>query len=453
MAYCSRETTAELKFSAKSFDLGLHTLVFEQIHERMITGWGKTKNELKRVLGKKKLKRDERSYEFSALKISLLRIESKVKCLLAQMKSIQEVQRLESKRWEMRFVGNVEKAESVLIEMKRMSEKEGLGSPVLEMQLEEHIAKSELLLEEMELIRVLKKVKSPMLEIELKEHIQKVNSLLEKLNLKREESNMVSTVSPVLRMQLQEIGFLLKELEMEEWSAKLKPLSMEMLSERHMVNLKLLLEEMNWEQSKEGERFQMLELELKKDTEGFESLPNEMGPPRDIGMWNTRLKQRLAKEASLLEKMKSLEKESRIMHLKEHAVEFETLLKDRGSLKSEDKLKFQVLKIEFYSNMVRLESLLEKLKLEEKEKEMKLKELEPKLEIVLAEIQLSQNGKGSVAKLKEHIAEAKSLLLEMKCVQQESKLASTLILQLQEQTVELESLLEKMKIALREFPT
>ena len=437
MASSQEGEKAKLKLSTESITFRLHIVVFEQILEGIITESETAKNVLQDVTIEERMKQDEKSSMFLALKIELMRVKAKLKCLLEQMKSVQEVEELESKILQMRLGVNVKKAESVL---QGMLEEEGLEGPELKMQLEEDIAKLELLLEEMELIRVVEKTKSPMLEIQLKEHISKVESLLENVNLVREESKVESLA---LRIELKELEFLLEKLKLDQESGELKFLLMDLELERHIVKLKLLLEETDLENMKERlPRSEMLEMELKNDREKLRFILERKVSP-DLGRLNMRWKQCLANETHLLRKIKSVCNETRLMQLKEHTVEFESLLKDMESVKLKAKLKFRKFEMEFHSNTVELEPLLKKLKLQQEE-EARLKELAAKSEILLEEIKLKQTGKGHLAKLKEHIAEMSSLPRNIEYKEDD-------VFFTWNQTATLEALLEEMKMVLREL--
>ena len=461
MASSQEGEKAKLEFSTESFDFRLHIVVFEQILEGMITESGKAKDVL------------------PDSKIELKRVKAKLKCLLEQMKSVQEVEELGSQSWKMRLGVSIEKAESVL---QGMPKEEGLGAVWLEMQLEKDIAKSEFLLEEMELIRVVKKVESPMLEMQFKEHISKAESALENMKLVREESNVESLV---LDMQLKDLEFLLEKLKSEQESGELKSLPleielegleklkseqeseelkslpMEIELEGHIVKLKLLLEgtkeRLQWSQ--------MLEMELKNDEEKL------LRVSRFVSGWRMHLERCLDAETSLLEKMQSLGEKSRIMQLKEHTADFESLLKDMKSVKLKTKLELRRFKKEFHSDTVkhRLEKKLEQDELQQDE--LQLKEHVAKLEILWNEIKLKREKerkkeKGHLAKLKNCIAEMNSLLRnikqddllmweeslnvllqKMKMVQREQVLFSLWEMELNQRHIEeLEFLLEKMKL-------
>ena len=129
------------------------------------------------------MKQDEKSQVCLASKIELMRVKAKLKCLLKQMKSLQEVEKLESQSWKIRLGVNVVKAKSVL---QKKQEKKRLEAPGWEMQLEEDIAKSELLIKEMELIRVVKKVGTTYSETEVAAGGNKIG--------KRERKTEVSNV-------------------------------------------------------------------------------------------------------------------------------------------------------------------------------------------------------------------------------------------------------------------
>ena len=440
MASSQEGEKAKLEFSTESFDFRLHIVVFEQILEGMITESETAKDVLPHS------------------KIELMRVKAKLKCLLEQMKSVKEVEELESKILQVRLAVNVKKAESVLQEM---PEEEGLGAPGLEMQVEEDIAKSEFLREEMELIRVVKKVESSILEMQLKEHISKVESVLENMKLVREESNVESLE---LRMQLKDLEFLLEKLKSEQESGELKSLPMERELEGHIVKLKLLLEgtkeRLQWPQ--------MLEMELKNDIEKLKSLLVACF----VLEWRMRFKRCLDAEMSLLEKMESLGEESRIMQLREHTAAFEFLLNDMKSVKLVAKLKLRRFEQDFYIHAVKTQ--LEK-KLEQEE--LQLKELAAKSEVLWNQIKLKrekerETEKGHLAKLKNCITEINILLLrnikyepddvffmwdrtaklgallkKMKMVQREQELFSTWEMELdQRHTEELELLLEEMML-------
>ena len=449
MASSQEGEKAKLKFSTESFDFRLHIVVFEQILEGITTESEKAKNVVQGVTIEERMKQDEKSPVFLASKIELIRVKAKLKCLLEQMKLVQKVEELESQNLQVRLAVNVKKAESVLQEM---PEEKGLEAPGLEMQVEEDIAKSEFLLEEMELIRAVKKVESPMLEMQLKEHISKVESVLENIKLVREENKVESLE---LKMQLKDLEFLLeklkseqesgelksspKEIELEglekfkseQKSGKLKSSPKEIELEGHMVKLKLLLEG-----TKEGLQWPMLEMELKNDKEKL----LQVSP--FVYRWRMRLQRCLDAETSLLVKMESLGEESRIMQLKEHTADFESLLKHMKSVKLEAKLKFRRFKKEFLIDTVkhRLEKKLE-------QEESRLKELAAKSEILWNEIKLKrEKEKGHLAKLKNYIAEINSLLRNIK---QDDLLVWEK--SLREQAATCKVLLQKMKIVQEEL--
>ena len=435
---------AKLELSTESFDFRLHIVVFEQVLEGIITESEKGKNVPRDLTIKERMKQDKRSPVVLASKIELFRVKAKLKCLLEQMKSVQEVEELESQSWKTRLGVNVEKAESVLQEM---PEEEGLDAAGLEIQVEEDIAKSEFLREEMELIRVVKKVESPMLEMQLKEHISKVESVLENMKLVREENKVESLE---LKMSLKDLEFLLEKLKTEQESGELKSLPIEIRLERHIVKLKLLLEG-----TKEGLQWsQMFEMELKDDIGKLKFLLVS----RNVSRWNMRLKRCLAEETSLLEKMESLGEESRIMQLKEHTADFESLLKHMKSVKLEAKLKLRRLKKEFLIDTVKLEPPPQR-KLKKEEEEPRLKELAAKSEILWNEIKLKrekekEKRKGRLAKLKKHIAEMNSLLRNVKYKQDDVLVGGKLSAsrrQLREQTATRQVLLQKMKMVQREL--
>ena len=445
MASSQEGEKAKLKFSTESFDFRLHIVVFEQILEGITTESEKAKNVVQGVTVEERMKQDEKNPVFLASKIELIRVKAKLKCLLEQMKSVQKVEELESQNLQVRLAVNVKNAESVLQEM---PEEKGLEAPGLEMQVEEDIAKSEFLLEEMELIRAVKKVESPMLKMQLKEHISKVESVLENIKLVREENKVESLE---LKMQLKDLEFLLeklkseqesgelksspKEIELEgleklkseQKSGKLKSSPKEIELEGHIVKLKLLLEG-----TKEGLQWsQMLEMELKNDIEKL----LQVSP--FVYRWSIDLKRCLDAETSLLEKMESLGEESRIMQLKEHTADFESLLKHVKSVKLEAKLKLRRFKKEFLIDTVkhRLEKKLE-------QEESRLKELAAKSEILWNEIKLKrEKEKGHLAKLKNYIAEINSLLRNIK---QDDLLVWEK--SLREQIATCKVLLQKMKI-------
>ena len=181
----------------------------------------------------------------------------------------------------------------------------------------------------------------------------------------------------------------------------------------------------------------MFEMELKKDIEKF--LTMQIWP-----RYYMRLEPCLVKERSLLEKMKSLEEESRIKQLQKHTLEFESLLNNMKSVNLEAKLKFRKFEMEFHSNIVELEPILEKLELKEEEEELRLKELVAKSEILLEEIILKPTGKGHLAKLEELIAEMNSLLRNIKVKQHN-------VFFVWDRTATLNALLEKMKMVQREL--
>ena len=81
--------------------------------------------------------------------------------------------------------------------------------------------------------------------------------------------------------------------------------------------------------------------------------------PRDEDMRSVELKECLAKETSLVDKMKSAGEESKIKQLKEHTVEFEFLLKKMKS-------RVEAREMQLYSDTTKLELLLKNVKLEEK---------------------------------------------------------------------------------------
>ena len=437
MASSQEGEKAKLELSTESFDFRLYIVVFEQILEGIITESGKAKNKLQDVTIGLRMKQDEKSPVFLASKIELTRVKAKLKCLLEQMKSVQEVEELESQSWKMRLGVNVEKAESVLQEI---PEEEGLDTPELEMQVEEDIAKSELLIEEAELIRVVKKVESPMLEIQLKEHISKVESVLQSMKLVREESNVESLE---LRMQLEDLEFLLEKLKSEQQSGELESLLMEIELEGHVVKLKLLLEgtkeRLQWSQ--------MLEMELKNDIEKLKFLQVS----RFVWGWSMDLEQYLGQyldaETSLLEKMESLGEKSRIMQLKEHTADFESLLKDMKSVKLEAKLKLRGFKKEFHIHTVKKHRLEKKLE----QDESRLKELAAKSEILWNEIKLKREKEGE--KEKGHLAKLKNCIAEMNSLLRNIKQDDVLVWKesLRERTATCPVLLQKMKMVQREL--
>ena len=418
MASSQEGEKAKLECSTESFNFRLHTVVFEQILGGIITKSGKAKNVLQDS------------------KIELMRVKAKLKCLLEQMKSVEEVEELESKILQVRLAVNVNKAESVLQEM---PEEEGLDAAGLEMQLEEDIAKSEFLLEEMELIRVVKKVESPILEMQLKEHISKVESVLENVKLVREENKVESLE---LKMQLKDLEFLLEKLKLEQESEELKSLPLEIELEGHIVKLKLLLEG-----TKEGLQWsQMLGMELKNNIEKLKFLLVS----RDVRRWEKRLNRCLEAETSLLEKMKSLGDESRIMQLKKHTADFESLLKDMKSVKLEAKLEFRRLKKEFLIDTVKLEPPLER-KLKKEEEESRLKELAAKSEILWNEIKLKREKERE--KEKEHLAKLKNYIAEMDSLLRNIKQDYVLVWEesLRERAATRQVLLQEMKMVQREL--
>ena len=444
-------TEAKLDSPTEKFDFKRHTLILEALREGVEIQSNETKNKREHATAEEKIKRVGKTPEFLDLKMKLMRDRGKMECLLEQMKSVQDEGKLEPQRWKMRLNENIEKAEVALQEMKWMPEEEGLEAPGVEMRLEEQIAKSELLQMEMELIQHVKEVKSPMLEMQLKGHMPKVESLLENVKLVQEESEMES---PVLRMQLKELEFLLKKMKLVQKSGKLEYSTLEM--EAHIVKLKLLLDGTELEKEKEELESQMLESTLLGDLITESKLMLKEGFTR---LRSKDLPQHLKKIISVLEEMKSEQKEkmesaqeeSNIkspalgMQLKECIVELECVLKETKLENVKEKLKFRKLKIKLYSHIVELERLLKNMKLEQEEEglrcqalKIELKEYIAKLELLLEETEVKEK----------HVAEWKGFILKakkFKLVREESKIKS-LMLQLEERTVALKSLLEEMKL-------
>ena len=480
-----KKAEAKLESQTEKFVLRQHAFILEHLLEVAELHWKETKNELEGVLPAEKMKRDERSPEFKAFKIELMRDKAKVECLLEQMKSVQDERKLKSRRWKKRLSENMEKAEFVLQEMKSMLE-EGLGASGLEIQLKEQIAKSELLLEEMELVGAVEEgafeerfidvvVKSPVLKMQLKKHIVKVESLLQNMKFVHEESKE-DTV---------ELKFLLKELKLAQESGKVKYSLLRSALQAYAVKLKLLLD--GTELEKEiGLGSQMLELQLLEGliNEGFvlmnytrrllmmewerpwtelqkissilrkmESEHKEEGLKPQV--LEVKLEQKEKDEhattsKSLQEKMELVQQESNVkshmlgMQLKECIVNLEVLLKEEKLEIFKEKLKFRKLKITLYSHIAELEPVLEKIEFEQEEEglrsqalKMELNEDIVKLELLLEENELEERY---VAELKRFIAKAKNINL----VREKSTMKS-LMLQLEESTVKLKSLLEDIK--------
>ena len=134
--------------------------------------------------------------------------------------------------------------------------------------------------------------------MQMKEHTPKVGSVPGNTKLVEEESKMESTV------QLKGCERLLRELELEPESGGLESLTFEWELERHVEKLNLLLERKKMEQEIVGQKSVILEVELEKYVEELEFLL-EKKIPRDEEMRNVELKECLAKETSLVAKMKS----------------------------------------------------------------------------------------------------------------------------------------------------
>ena len=496
MESSQEEAEAKLESLIENFDLKQHVLILEFLLEVAELQWKKTKYELEDVQTEWILKGDEKSPEYLASKIELMRDKAKVECLLEQMKSVQDEGKLESEKWKMRLSENIEKAEFILQEMKSMLEKR-LGASGLEMQLEEQIAKSELLLEEMILVGVLLEeevfgersidvaVKSPLLKMQLNKQIVKVESLLENMKFVHEESKE-DTV---------ELKFLLREMKLALESGKVKSSSLTSSLESYVVKLKLLLDATELEKEKEGLGCQMLEIELLEELikEGFVLMKYVKRLP--IIDWEERhlverilsilremksehkgeglkpqvleviLEQKEKEEHATTskppqEKMRLVQEESNIkspmqeesniksptlgMQLKECIVELDGVLKI-GKLKSvRKKLKFRKLKTQLHRHIVELEPLLEKTKLEEKEEgkrfgalKMELNEDMAQLELLLEETELEERH---VAEIKRFTAKTNKINL----IREESTMES-FTLQLEERKVEFQSLLNEMK--------
>ena len=148
-------------------------------------------------------------------------------------------------------------------------------------------------------------IDSPMLEMQMKEHTPKVGSVPENTKLVEEESKMESPV------QLKERERLLRELELEPESEELESLTFERELERHVEKLNLLLKRKKMEQERVGQKSVILEVELEKYVEELKFLL-EKKIPRDEEMRSVELKECLAKETSLVDKMKSTGEESKI---------------------------------------------------------------------------------------------------------------------------------------------
>ena len=479
MESSQEEAETKLESQTEKFNLRQNVFILEHLLEGAELQWKETKNELEGVLTKGKLKGDEKSPEYLASKIELMRDKAKVECLLEKKKSVKDERNLESQRCKKRLSDNMEKAEFILQEMKSMLE-EGLEAPGLEMQLEEQIAKSELLLEEMELVGAVEEgafeelftdvvVKSPVLKMQLKKHIVKVESLLENMKFVHEESTE-DTV---------ELKFLLREMKLAQESGKVKSSSSRSMLEAYVVKLKLLLDETKLEKEKEELGSQMLEIDLLEELieKRFVLLTNERLQIELKGIFSVRremksehkgkglkhevlevkLEQKEKEEhattsKSLQEKIELVQEESNIkspaleMRLKECILKLDGVLKQEKLEFLKERLKFRKLRIQLLGHMAEMEPLLEKMKLKREEEglrsqalEMELNEDLENLELLLEETKLEERH---VAKVKRFIMKARKI----KSVREESKTKSaTLEMQFDKRREEFWFLFYEMK--------
>ena len=269
-------------------------------------------------------------------------------------------------------------------------------------------------------------------------------------------------------------------MKLAQESGKVKTSFSRLMLEAYVVKLKLLLDETELEKEKEELRSQMLEKELLEEItrEGF--LLMKYATMLPIMGWGMRhlerillilqemksehkgeglkplvLEQKEKEEhattsKSPQEKMELVQEESNIkspalgMQLKECIVQLDGVLKNEKLEILKDKLKFRKLKIQLHRRIVELEPLLEKMKLEEEkvrvrsqELRMELNEYMAKLELLPEETELDERH---VAELKRFIVKVKKINLE-----REKKTMQSLMLQLEESTVEVKSLLEDIK--------
>ena len=507
MESSQEQAETKLESQTEKFDLRQNAFILEHLLEEAELQWKETKNELEGVLTKGKLKGDEKSPEYLASKIELMRDKAKVECLLEQMKSVKDERNLESQRCKKRLSDNMEKAEFILQEMKSMLE-EGLRAPGLEMPLEEQISKSELLLEEIELAGVVEEeefvkekgfleieafveeeefveevlfkkrfiyvvVKSPVLKMQLKKHIVKVESLLQNMKFVHEESKEDAV----------ELKFLLREMKFAQESGKVKSSSLTSALQAYVVKLKLLLDETELEKEKEELGSQMLEKELLEELtkEGFllmkcaKRLPimdlgerhlerilsilremksehkgEELKPQvLEVILEQKEKEEHATTSKSPEEKMKLVQEESDIkspalrIRLKECIVQLDGVLKKEQLKILKEKLKFQKLKKQLYGHMAEMEPLLEKMKLKRKEEGLRSQALEMELNEDLENLELLLEE----TKLEErHVAKLKRFIVKAKSAREESKTKSaTLEMQFEKRTEELQSLFYKLK--------
>ena len=480
----SREkgTEAKLESQTETFHLIRHAFILEHLLEAAELQWEKIKVGLRPMYSENRLRvfaKVEKSPEYvRPSKMGLMRDKAKVECLLEQMKSVQDEGKLESQRWKMRLSENIAKAEFILQEMK--SNAGGLEAPGLELQLKEQIAKSELLLEEVELVGVAEEVafeerfrdvKSPVLKMQLKKHIAKVESLLQSMKFVHEKSKE-GTV---------ELEILLREIKLAQESGKIKSSLSRSMLEAYVVKLKLLLDETELKKEKEELGSQMLEKELLLEEltkEGFllmkyaKRLPimdweerhlekilsilremksehkgEELKPQVLEVILEQKEEEHATTSKSPQEKMKLMQEESNIkspalgMQLKECIVELDGVLKEGKLGFLSEKLRFRKLKTELHRHIVELEPLLEKMKLEQEKESVWSQELKMQLNEYIAKLELlpekTELDERHVAELKRFIVKAKEINLE-----REKKTMESLMLQLEERTVELTSLFE-----------
>ena len=374
-----------------------------------------------------------------------------------QLKILKE--KLKFRKLKKQIYGHMAEMEPLLEKMKLKRKEEGLRSQALEMELNEDLENLELLLEETKLEE---------------RHVAKLKRFIVKAKSAREESK---TKSATLEMQFEkrteELQSLFNELKRLRWSQRWQIEFME----RHKAKLEFLLEAVN------EERLQSRE--LKTELEELEFLVKIIESERHVEVPESfalkmRLEGHLGKVKSMLEAMKVEQDEKKPelpamkVQLKEHIVRIKKIksltskdqLKERimelKSLQSTVRLftrelKFQKLEMELYEHTGKLESLLEKeIKLEVGESRFRTFVMDLEKHIEKSESLLNKLESECDVEilqplvwkmiLKKYLAKEKSVLKDIKVIQERKLKSPTLEIELKEHIAKLESLIVEIKL-------
>ena len=390
---------------------------------------------------------------------------------LGKLKSLLEATKLGQDELEFSALEMQLKEHITQMEFKRETERIKLS---LKMQLEEHIEELSSLHEKIKLVQWAGELKCKPLEMELNRHKMELESLVDKMNrrgqipmseekfqreskslLKKIESKRDVEILSILMLKMELEGhsakwrYLLDELMKLEKERKLKSTTLGNEFKQHIAKLKSLLVEMKLEQKEKTVGSGALQMELEEHIVKSELLLEVRELRYDVIM----LKSTMSK-IQFKERLKEVEHRLWIMNLG----------------RDERKLKFSALQ----EVIVKLISLLEEMK--SKEKEVKLESSTIKLEHEEGKLESSTEGrqltpreqKATIplmaqqkwvklesstvqVKLEEHIVKLEALLEKMKLEPKEEKLEpSPKRIPLEQEEGKMESSTEERKLAPQE---